>query len=124
MKTMIKLEEAANTAVGIYFLTQYSLGLSVWIWIPLFLSPDISMLGYTINTKIGAYAYNLFHHKGVALAIAAAGFFMHYNVLTTIGILLFSHSAFDRMMGYGLKYNDNFKHTHLGWLPDKKQAVA
>ncbi|TAG51385.1 MAG: DUF4260 family protein, partial [Runella slithyformis] len=33
-----------------------------------------------------------------------------------IGIILFAHSAMDRIAGYGLKYEDAFKHTHLGWL--------
>ncbi len=123
MKTIIKLEEAAMAAIGIYFLTQNNFGLPIWVWIPLFLSPDISMLGYLINTRVGALSYNLFHHKGIALTIAALGFFTHHDMIATIGILLFAHSSFDRMMDYGLKYGDAFKHTHLGWLPDKKQAV-
>lgn len=123
MKTIIKLEEAAMTAVGIYFLTQYNLGISVWLWVMLFFTPDIGMLGYLINTQAGAFCYNLFHHKGIALCIAAWGFFTHHDVATAIGILLFAHSSFDRMMDYGLKYSDAFKHTHLGWLPDKKQAA-
>ena len=119
MKTIIKLEEIALTAVSIYFLYLYNLGLSVWLWIPLFLSPDISMLGYLIDTRVGAFTYNLFHHRGVALVLALAGYFLHTPVLLTIGILLVAHSSFDRMFNYGLKYADDFKHTHLGWLPAK-----
>ena len=116
MSTTVKIEEAAITAVAIYFLSKYSLGLPVWLWVLLFFSPDISMLGYLVNTKVGAFTYNLFHHRFMALAIAAAGFLMHADVVTAIGILLFAHSSFDRMMGYGLKYTDDFKHTHLGWM--------
>ena len=120
MQYLISLEEAAITAVAIYFLTQHNLGLSVWIWIPLFLSPDISMLGYLLGTRVGAVTYNLFHHRGLALAVTFIGYDLHNELLTTIGILLFAHSSFDRMMGYGLKLSDSFKHTHLGWLPEKK----
>lgn len=119
MKTTLKLEEAAMTLISIYFLSIYNLGLSVWIWIFLFFTPDIGMLGYLVNTKVGAITYNLFHHKGIALAIAIAGYFMHNDVLTAIGILLFAHASFDRMMGYGLKYEDSFQHTHLGSLEKK-----
>lgn len=119
MKNLIKLEEAAITATSIYFLYLYNLGLSVWVWIPLFLSPDISMLGYLINTRVGAFTYNLFHHRAVGLALAFAGYFIHIPLLLTIGILLVAHSSFDRMLDYGLKYTDSFKHTHLGFLPDK-----
>ncbi|MBX9784161.1 MAG: DUF4260 domain-containing protein [Chitinophagaceae bacterium] len=120
MKTTLKLEEAAMTAVAIYFLSNYNLGLSVWVWVILFFAPDISMLGYLINTKMGAVCYNLFHHKGIALVIAMTGFYLHHDGVTATGILLFAHASFDRIWGYGLKYEDSFKNTHLGSLEKVK----
>jgi Domain of unknown function (DUF4260) len=120
MKIILKLEEAAMTAVGIYLLTIYNLNLPFWVWAILFFSPDISMLGYLRNTKVGAGVYNLFHHKGIAITIAAAGYYLHNDVLMATGILLFTHAAFDRIMGYGLKYQDSFKNTHLGCLEKNK----
>ncbi len=30
-----------------------------------------------------------------------------------IGIILFAHQTMDRIAGFGLKFFDNFKHTHL-----------
>jgi hypothetical protein len=121
MKTVLKIEEAAMTGVAIYFLTRYSLGLPVWLWVILFFTPDIGMLGYLLNTRAGAIIYNLFHHKGIALALAMTGFFLNKDILTAIGILLFAHAAFDRIWGYGLKYPDSFKNTHLGSLEKVKQ---
>jgi Domain of unknown function (DUF4260) len=120
MKTSLKLEEVAMTAVAIYFLTQYNLGLSFWVWLLLFFTPDVGMLGYLINTKAGAVSYNLFHHKGIALLLAAVGFYLHNDILTAVGILLFAHASFDRIWGYGLKYADSFKNTHLGSLEKTK----
>ena len=114
MKILLKLEEAAITAISIYFLSIYNLGLPVWLWILLFFSPDIGMLGYAVNTKTGAVMYNFFHHKGIAIIIAATGYFLQNEVVTAIGILLFAHSSFDRMLGYGLKYPDSFQNTHMG----------
>lgn len=114
MKILLKLEEAAIAAIGIYFLSIYNLGLPVWLWIILFFIPDISMIGYAVNTKTGAVVYNLFHHKGIAIIIVATGYFLQNEVVTAIGILLFAHSSFDRMLGYGLKYPDSFQNTHLG----------
>lgn len=99
---------------GIYFLYLYNLGLPVWAWVLLFFSPDVSMLGYVINNKAGAISYNVFHHKGVALVLAFTGFFIGNEVLLAVGVLLFAHSSFDRMMGYGLKYYSGFGDTHLG----------
>ncbi len=74
------------------------------------------MLGYLINKKIGAYIYNLFHHKLVAAIFITTGFFLKDATLMAIGLLLYAHSSFDRIMGYGLKFTDSFKHTHLGTL--------
>jgi hypothetical protein len=116
MKSVLKIEEAVMTVVGIYFLSLHNLGLSVWIWILLFFSPDIGMLGYLFGNKVGAISYNIFHHKGIALSIAFAGYLLSNEIMQAIGILLFTHSAFDRVLGYGLKYFSGFKHTHLGNL--------
>jgi hypothetical protein len=74
------------------------------------------MLGYLINTSVGAISYNLFHHKMIALAVLGIGWLMGMPVVTLSGLLLYGHSSFDRVMGYGLKYFDSFKHTHLGTL--------
>ena len=119
MKTILKLEEAAMTIMAIYFLSRYNLGLPVWLWVLLFFTPDIGMLGYLIDAKVGAVVYNLFHHKGIAIAIAMLGYYLHSDVWVAIGILLFAHASFDRILGYGLKYSDSFKNTHLGSLKKK-----
>jgi hypothetical protein len=122
MDLTIKLEEAAITAVSIYFLSRYNLGLPAWVLALLFFSPDLSMLAYLVNTRVGAFTYNLFHHRGLALALLATGFLLHLDVLMTGGLLLFAHSSFDRMLGFGLKFSDDFKHTNLGWMGKVKHA--
>jgi hypothetical protein len=122
MDLTIKIEEAAITAVAIYLLTKYNLGLPVWIWTFLFFSPDLSMLGYLVNSRVGALTYNLFHHRGIALAVVATGILMHLDILITGGLLLAAHSSFDRMLGYGLKFPDNFKHTSSGWMGKDNEA--
>lgn len=116
MKRMLQLEELAQLALGITGLYFLPFQFNWWIWMLLFLSPDISILSYGFGKKTGAVIYNIFHHKFVAIAIAAAGFLLNDNLLVAIGAILFSHSAFDRMLGFGLKYCDSFKHTHLGWM--------
>lgn len=116
MKKVLQAEELAMTAIAVYFLTRCNLGFSWWVWVLLFFSPDISMLGYLHNTQTGAVAYNLFHHKGIAIIITAAGYCFSNEILIASGLVVFAHASFDRIMGYGLKYNDSFKHTHLGNL--------
>ena len=116
MKKILQAEEAAQLLIGILGLYLQPIHISWWIWPFLFLSPDISMLGYVFNTKIGAFFYNLFHHKLMGLLILLVGYFINQDILIFIGLLLFAHSSFDRVFGYGLKYNDSFNHTHLGMI--------
>ena len=86
-----------------------------WWWFPaLLLTPDVGMIGYLFGSKTGAISYNLFHHKAVAVLVFSAGFYFTSEVLQLTGIILFAHSAFDRILGYGLKYEKGFKFTHLG----------
>ncbi len=86
-----------------------------WWWFPaLLLTPDVGMIGYLFGNKTGAISYNLFHHKAVAVLVFSAGFYFTSEVLQLAGIILFAHSAFDRILGYGLKYEKGFKFTHLG----------
>lgn len=83
----------------------------------LILTPDIGMLGYLINTRIGAFTYNIFHHRGISVLLLLVGWYLSNDVVWLAGIIHFGHASMDRMFGYGLKYSDSFKHTHLDQLP-------
>ncbi|MGB4849957.1 MAG: DUF4260 family protein, partial [Saprospiraceae bacterium] len=61
MKYMIQLEELGLMAIAILGLYLQPIQFTWWIWILLFFSPDLGMIGYLINTKIGAVTYNLLH---------------------------------------------------------------
>jgi hypothetical protein len=112
MKTVIKLEELGLFILGIYL---FSLLSYQWWWfLVLILAPDFSMLGYIFNTKTGAFFYNIFHHKGIAILLYLIGCYLKIEFLQLIGVILFSHASMDRIFGYGLKYEKGFKHTHLG----------
>ena len=110
------------TAIGIYLLTNHNLNISLWVWILIFFSPDLSMLGYLINSKVGAFTYNLFHHKGLAIICGSVGYFMKQEFIITLGILVFAYASFDRLLGYGLKYKSSFNDTHLGKLKEDKEV--
>lgn len=118
MKYLLQLEELAQFIVALLLL-YFLFDVSWWWYLLLFLGPDISMLGYLGGNRIGAFSYNLFHHKGVALLVATLGFIVDLPELITIGIVLYGHSAMDRTFGFGLKYEKGFKFTHLGELNSK-----
>jgi hypothetical protein len=113
LKVLLNLEEFLlfiGSVILFGIVTEYSW----WMYALLFFLPDISFAAYLINTKIGAWTYNLFHHKGLMTGLILAGYFAQLPLLLAIGIVFLGHSCFDRVFGYGLKFADNFKHTHLG----------
>ena len=112
MKLILKWEELALFVLSTYAL--YGMHVQWWVYLLLFLGPDISMLGYAVGNRAGAISYNLFHHKGIAIVFFIAGWLSGIWVLQVIGIVLFGHSCMDRVFGYGLKYFTGFKFTHLG----------
>ncbi len=116
MKNLIKLEELGLLIVSIFFLYKLNLNISWWLYIILFLSPDIGMLGYLISTKVGAVTYNFFHHKAIASLLIVCGIIQSNDYILFSGLLLLAHSSFDRVLGFGLKYPDNFKHTNVGYI--------
>lgn len=112
MKNLLTLEEIAQFLLGIFLFSRLDFA---WWWFPaLILVPDLSMVGYLINPKIGAWVYNLFHHKLLAVIVFALGNLIDNQVFMLAGTILFAHSAMDRIFGYGLKYEDAFTNTHLG----------
>lgn len=112
MKTVITLEELGMFLFSIFIFSSLPFA---WWWFPvLILTPDISMIGYALNNKIGAILYNIVHHKAFSLFIFVIGYYLRNDVLLLAGAILFGHSSMDRMFGYGLKYFSGFKRTHLG----------
>ncbi|MDZ7694146.1 MAG: DUF4260 domain-containing protein [Balneolaceae bacterium] len=120
MKSIIQLEELGMFILSFILFT--TTGYSWWIFIVFLLVPDISMIGYVVNARIGAILYNMVHHKGVAILVYLVGFYLGDFLIQMVGTILFAHSSMDRIFGYGLKYMDDFKHTHLGWNQRPKRS--
>lgn len=112
MMNLIKLEELLLAILAFYLFL--ALDYAWWWFLILFLAPDISMLGYLFGPKVGAWTYNMAHHKGVAIALFFLGSTIGIQWLQLVGLIVFSHSSLDRVFGYGLKFADSFQHTHLG----------
>lgn len=117
MNSLLKLEEIAIFSLCVFLFNKLNFA---WWWFPsLLLLPDIGMIGYAINPKIGAFTYNLLHHRLIAAIVAfyALTYGNEYGQL--LAIILFAHISFDRILGYGLKYEDSFNNTHLGLIGKK-----
>ena len=109
---LLRLEGAA-LLVG--SLLAYSTTGRPWWLVPLaLLLPDLSMIGYVAGTKVGARGYNLAHTTLLPGALVAVGWWQSASLATALGLIWLAHIGLDRMLGYGLKYDDDFQHTHLG----------
>ncbi len=130
MKNLLRLEELAQFLLCL--LLFITMDVQWWWYLLLLLGPDIGMLGYLLNSRVGAVTYNLLHHKALALLVLFIGFYgnmtylfegpTHWDMLINTGLVLFGHASMDRIFGYGLKFGDNFHHTHLGWIGKGKGA--
>lgn len=113
MKTLLQLEELSVLLFG--FTLYLDLNYPIWWFFALLLVPDIGMLGYRFNNRIGVGSYTIFYHRGIAIALYFSGmFFLNGGGLQLAGIIIFSHIAMDSALGYGLKYEKGFKYSHLG----------
>jgi len=81
----------------------------------LFLAPDLSMVFYFVNPRIGAAVYNAGHTYIAPALLALLGVTLAVPVLYPLALIWAAHIGFDRSLGYGLKYKTQFGATHLGW---------
>ncbi len=87
-----------------------------WLSPLLLFVPDIFLIGYLRDTTIGAFLYNLGHSYLLPGLVLAYGWSTHHDAVSAVGIIWIGHVGWDRFFGYGLKYDSDFKHTHLGNL--------
>ena len=114
MHNLIKLEELFLFFLSIFLFSE--LGTPWWWYLVLFLAPDLGILGYLAGPRVGAFSYNFLHHKAISVAAFVLGAYLVSLPLQLAGVIMLGHSGFDRVVGYGLKYPDSFRHTHLGYI--------
>jgi hypothetical protein len=122
MKSLLKTEELAQMLLAVVVFAQ--LPFAWWVLPATFLLPDLSMLGYLAGPHVGAASYNLLHHKALAVVVGVAGWLLGQPTLVLAGTVLLFHSAFDRLLGYGLKYATGFQDTHLGRVGKESAATV
>jgi hypothetical protein len=108
---LLRIEGAALLAAAVLLYREHD---ASWLLFAVLLfAPDLSMLGYLAGPRIGAIAYNVAHTTVLALAIAAAGVLASSDLPISLGLIWLAHIGIDRAIGYGLKYPEAFKATHL-----------
>ena len=87
---------------------------SWWVYVILFLVPDLSFAAYLAGPKAGALVYNAAHSYLGPVALMTAGLAGASPLTLSIAMIWLAHIGIDRALGYGLKYFDEFGFTHLG----------
>ena len=87
---------------------------SWWIYLLLFLVPDVSFAAYLAGPKFGALVYNAAHSYLGPMALMTTGFASGEPLTLSIAMIWLAHIGIDRALGYGLKYETGFAFTHLG----------
>lgn len=117
VRALLRAEGLVVLAVSVAAYTQFGAG---WGWFAaLFLLPDVSFLAYLAGPRAGAWAYNAMHSYVGAVGLLAVGALGGVPMLLAVGLVWCAHIGFDRMLGYGLKYDSGFGRTHLGRLGRK-----
>jgi len=114
-RLLLHLEGAAVLVVSLFF---YHSIHGSWLQFGLlFLLPDISMLGYAVNARIGAISYNAVHSYVAPSILVGWSVGTNHAAVLSLSLIWLAHIALDRLLGYGLKYPTHFKDTHLN--PDR-----
>lgn len=118
-RIIIRIENLLAVILGcclLFLLNKENIYLNFERWyliIIVWLSFDLSALGYLIDKKVGAFIYNLVHNYILASALVVIGFTLDNLNIISIGAILITHVGIDRAIGYGLKYSSDFKDTHM-----------
>ena len=107
----LRMEGVAALAAGIALYHQFG-GNFLWL-IPLLVLPDISMVGYLRGAVLGSFTYNLIHNFAVALLALGTGVALDLPALAVVGAILVAHTGMDHALGFGLRYIDDPKRSHL-----------
>ncbi len=111
---VMRLEAACVLALSVAAYSEWGAGWGVFALC--FLVPDLALLGYLAGPRLGAALYNSAHSYVGALLCLAAGVLASAPGILAAGLIWTAHIGFDRMLGYGLKYQRGFRFTHLGLI--------
>ena len=122
MQAFLRLEGLAGVILSAVLYARS--GASWWIFAALWLTPDLSMLGYLGGPKLGARIYNAVHSYVTPATLAISALLLGSPSLLPYALIWINHIAVDRLLGYGLKYPAGFQWTHLGKLSGRRvQAI-
>jgi uncharacterized protein DUF4260 len=111
-RLLLRLEGVALVVASL--LAFRATGEAWWLVPAAVLLPDLTAAGYLHGPRLGSYLYNAGHVTPIPAVVAAVGWWQGNSLVLALGVIWLAHIGLDRALGYGLKYEDSFQHTHLG----------
>lgn len=110
-RLLLRLEGVALLAAAVF--AYFAQGRPLWAFLVFLLAPDLSAVGYVFGPRIGSAVYNLAHITLWPLVLGVLGWRLGWSWATAAALIWLAHIGMDRMLEYGLKYPDAFRHTHF-----------
>ena len=96
-------------AIALYVREDFSLLLLV----VLFLAPDLAFVGLAAGQRAGAIAYDAVHTYVGPILLTSSSLIAEWGTGVELGLIWLAHIGIDRALGYGLRYPNAFRDTHL-----------
>lgn len=111
IKLLIRIEYGIAFVLLLYIYMQ--LNFSLWLFCILLLVPDVTIVGYVMDKKIGSIIYNFGHSLIIPCILLIVSLGISNEFLVMLSFIWTAHIVMDRCFGFGLKYEHSFKDTHL-----------
>lgn len=114
MKNILRIIRIENFVFLLGVLYVYALFQFSWLlFLLLILVPDVCIIGYAKDPRLGAWTYNLAHSYVLPLLLVIVALILQIPPALAIALIWLAHISIDRACGFGLKLA-SFKETHLG----------
>ena len=110
-RMLLHLEGLAVLAAALVFYG--ARGYSWWAFAPLLFAPDLVMVFYLIDARVGSLTYNSVHFYAVPLVLGGFALATGWALGLQLALIWLAHIGLDRTLGFGLKYPTEFKDTHF-----------
>ena len=84
-----------------------------WLFAVAFLAPDLAFLGFLAGARAGTAAYNAAHTYALPLGLMVLAVIGTSRPAGLAALIWIAHIGFDRVLGFGLKYEGDPKDTHF-----------
>ncbi len=110
-RLLLRLEGGALFVAAVAF--YWAVAGPWWAFAAAFLLPDLAILAYLGNPRVGAVVYNLVHTLVGPLALVVLAAVLAARGTGLVALVWIAHIGLDRLVGFGLKYPEAFRPTHL-----------